>query len=179
MHKITELDNGLRIVTQSMPSLETVAMGFWNFVGARDESINVNGVAHFLEHMAFKGTKSRTAFQIAEEIENVGGDINAYTSNEVTAYHVKLIAEDLNVGINILSDILQNSTFAEEELNRERGVILQEIGMYLDSPDEMIFDYWQEKAFPKQSIGRSILGKTDIIKCISRNEVKNFMESHY
>ena len=94
MIQITTLDNGLRIVTQSMPSLETVAMGFWNFVGARDESINVNGVAHFLEHMAFKGTKSRTAFQIAEEIDNVGGDINAYTSNEATAYHVKLIAED-------------------------------------------------------------------------------------
>ena len=179
MHKITTLENGLRIITQNMQSFETVSMGIWNFVGGRDELEKNNGVAHLLEHMAFKGTKTRNALEIAETIENVGGDINAYTSKEITAYYVKLIAEDLLLGIDILTDILQNSTFAEEELNRERGVILQEIGMYLDSPDEMIFDYWQEKAFPKQSIGRSILGKTDIIKCISRNEVKNFMESHY
>ncbi len=179
MHKLTTLDNGLRIVTQTMPSLETVSMGIWNFIGGRDESENINGVAHLLEHMAFKGTSSRSALEIAETIENVGGDINAYTSKEITAYYVKLIAEDLPLGISILMDILQNSTFAEEELNRERGVILQEIGMYLDSPDEMIFDYWQEKAFPDQPIGRSILGKTDIIKNISRLEVKNFMLSHY
>ena len=179
MHKISTLDNGLRIVTQNMPSLETVSMGIWNSVGGRDELENINGVAHLLEHMAFKGTTKRSALEIAETIENVGGDINAYTSKEITAYYVKLIAEDLSLGIDILTDILQNSIFAEKELNRERGVILQEIGMYLDSPDEMIFDYWQEKAFPNQPIGRSILGKTDIIKNISRDEVKNFMLSHY
>lgn len=179
MHKISTLDNGLRVVTQNMPSLETVSMGIWNSVGGRDELKNINGVAHLLEHMAFKGTTKRSALEIAETIENVGGDINAYTSKEITAYYVKLIAEDLPLGIDILTDILQNSIFAEKELNRERGVILQEIGMYLDSPDEMIFDYWQEKAFPDQPIGRSILGKTDIIKNISRDEVKNFMMSHY
>ena len=98
MHKISTLDNGLRIVTQDMPSLETISMGIWNFVGGRDELAKVNGVAHFLEHMAFKGTTTRTALQIAEAIENVGGDINAYTSSEVTAYHVKLIANDLKRG---------------------------------------------------------------------------------
>ncbi len=179
MIKISTLDNGLRIVTQNMPGLETVSMGIWNFVGGRDELENINGVAHLLEHMAFKGTKSRTALEIAETIENVGGDINAYTSKEITAYYVKLIAEDLPLGINILSDILQNSTFAQDELNRERGVILQEIGMYLDQPDDMIFDYWQEKAYPNQSMGRSILGKTDIIKNITRDQVKDFMMSHY
>tara|TARA_Y100000590_G_C15636182_1_gene983086 strand:- start:226 stop:1479 length:1254 start_codon:yes stop_codon:yes gene_type:complete len=179
MHKISTLENGLRIVTQNMPSLETVSMGIWNFVGGRDELENNNGVAHLLEHMAFKGTNTRNALEIAETIENVGGDINAYTSKEITAYYVKLIAEDLPLGIDILTDILQNSTFAEEELNRERGVILQEIGMYLDSPDEMIFDYWQEKAYSNQPIGRSILGQPDIIKNISRDEVKKFMLSHY
>jgi len=179
MQKISTLDNGLRIVTQNMPGLETVSMGIWNFVGGRDEHENINGVAHLLEHMAFKGTKNRTALQIAETIENVGGDINAYTSKEVTAYYVKLIAEDAPVGIDILTDILQNSSFAEDELNRERGVILQEIGMYLDTPDDMIFDYWQEKAYPNQPMGRSILGKIDIIKNITRDQVKNFMTSHY
>ena len=116
MTKTTTLDNGLRIVTQDMPGLETVAMVIWNSVGGRDELKKVNGVAHFLEHMAFKGTTTRTSKQIAEAIENVGGDINAYTSTETTAYHVRLIADDLPVGIDILTDILQNSTFAEEEL---------------------------------------------------------------
>jgi len=164
MHQITTLDNGLRIVTQNMPGLETVSMGIWNFVGGRDEEEKVNGVAHLLEHMAFKGTTSKSALQIAETIENVGGDINAYTSKEITAYYVKLLADDLPYGIDILTDILQNSTFAEDELNRERGVIIQEIGMYLDTPDDMIFDYWQDKAYPNQPMGRSILGKTDIIK---------------
>ena len=179
MIKITTLDNGLRIVTQHMSGLETVSMGIWNFVGGRDEVENINGVAHLLEHMAFKGTSTRTALQIAETIENVGGDINAYTSKEMTAYYVKLIADDLPLGIDILTDILQNSSFAEDELNRERGVILQEIGMYLDTPDDMIFDYWQEKAYPNQPMGRSILGKTDIIKNITRDQVKDFMTSHY
>ena len=179
MVKITTLSNGLRIVTQNMSGLETVSMGVWNFVGGRDEQENINGVAHLLEHMAFKGTSTRSALQIAETIENVGGDINAYTSKEITAYYVKLIAGDLPLGINILTDILQNSTFAEDELNRERGVILQEIGMYLDTPDDMIFDYWQEKAYPNQPMGRSILGKTDIIKSITRDQVKDFMVSHY
>ena len=179
MIKISTLDNGLRIVTQNMPGLETVSMGIWNFVGGRDESENINGVAHLLEHMAFKGTATKSALQIAETIENVGGDINAYTSKEITAYYVKLIADDLPLGIEILTDILQNSLFSEEELNRERGVILQEIGMYLDTPDDMIFDYWQEKAFPDQPMGRSILGKPDVIKNISRDQVKDFMMSHY
>ena len=179
MPKISILDNGLRVVTQQMSGLETVSMGIWNFVGGRDELENVNGVAHLLEHMAFKGTKTKSALQIAETIENVGGDINAYTSKEITAYYVKLISNDLSLGVEILTDILQNSTFMEDELNRERGVILQEIGMYLDTPDDMIFDYWQEKAFPNQPMGRSILGKTEIIKNISRDQVKDFMMSHY
>jgi predicted Zn-dependent peptidase len=129
--------------------------------------------------MAFKGTSTKNALQIAETIENVGGDINAYTSKEITAYYVKLLADDLHYGIDILTDILQNSTFAEDELNRERGVIIQEIGMYLDTPDDMIFDYWQEKAYPDQPMGRSILGKTEIIKNISRDEVRDFMMNHY
>ena len=179
MINITTLDNGLRIVTQEMPGLETVSMGIWNFVGGRDEIANINGVAHLLEHMAFKGTKTKTALEIAETIENVGGDINAYTSKEITAYYVKLIAGDLPLGINILSDILQNSSFAQDELDRERGVIIQEIGMYLDTPDDMIFDYWQDKAYPNQPMGRSILGKTEIIKTITRDQVKDFMMSNY
>ena len=179
MLKITKLDNGLRVVTQNMPGLETVSMGIWNAVGGRDEVEANNGVAHLLEHMAFKGTLTKNALQIAETIEDVGGDINAYTSKEITAYYVKLLADDLHYGVDILTDILQNSAFAEEELNRERGVIIQEIGMYLDTPDDMIFDYWQEKAFPNQPMGRSILGKSEIIKTITRDQVEGFMKGYY
>ena len=146
MHKITTLDNGLRIVTQNMPGLETAYMGIFNSVGNRDEKKEINGAAHFLEHMAFKGTKTKTALEISDTIENVGGNINAYTSKEITAYTASLLGDDLHYGIDILTDILQNSTFAQEELNRERGTILQEIGMYLDMPASMVDDYFFEKA---------------------------------
>ena len=174
-----KLENGFRIVTEHMPGLRSASIGVWVDAGGRHERPEQNGIAHFLEHMAFKGTTSKSALQIAETIENVGGDINAYTSKEITAYYVKLLADDLPYGIDILTDILQNSTFAEDELNRERGVIIQEIGMYLDTPDDMIFDYWQDKAYPNQPMGRSILGETDIIKNITREQVKDFMYSHY
>ena len=179
MVNITTLDNGLRIVTQNMPGLETVSMGIWNFVGGRDELESINGVAHLLEHMDFKGTTSKTALQISDTIENVGGNINAYTSKEITAYTVSLLGDDLPLGIDILTDILQNSIFDEKELNKERGTIIQEIGMYLDVPASMVGDYFFEKAYPNQAMGRSILGPKDIIEKISRNEIINFMNEHY
>ena len=179
MVNITTLDNGLRIVTQNMPGLETVYMGIFNSVGNRDEKKEINGAAHFLEHMAFKGTTSKTALQISDTIENVGGNINAYTSKEITAYTVSLLGDDLPLGIDILTDILQNSIFDEKELNKERGTIIQEIGMYLDVPASMVGDYFFEKAYPNQAMGRSILGPKDIIEKISRNEIINFMNEHY
>ena len=179
MRKLTTLDNGLRIVTHFMPAVESVTFGVWNSVGCRDEKEDINGAAHFLEHMAFKGTKTKSALQIMEKVESVGGYINAYTSEEVTAYWVKLLASDLNIGIDIITDILQNSTFEKKELERERGVILQEIGMYLDDPAQMVGDYWQRTAFPDQPIGRLILGKKEIIQSIKRENIVKFMESHY
>ena len=179
MRKISTLDNGLRIVSHYMPAVESVTFGVWNAVGCRDENEEINGIAHFLEHMAFKGTKTKSALQIMEKIDSVGGYINAYTSEEITAYWVKLLATDLHIGIDIIADILQNSTFEPKELERERGVILQEIGMYLDDPAQMVGDYWQRTAFPDQPIGRLILGKKEIIKSIQREKIVNFMENHY
>jgi len=129
--------------------------------------------------MAFKGTKTRSALDIAKEVEMVGGAVNAYTSREVTAYYMKVLKEDIGLSIDIISDILQNSAFDPKELDRERGVILQEIGMYLDTPDDVVFDKWQEVAYPNQPMGRSILGKSDIIKTISRDQVEGFMKSYY
>ena len=179
MRKISKLDNGLRIVTHSMPAFESVTFGVFNSVGCRDEHEEINGTAHFLEHMAFKGTKTKSALEIMEKVESVGGYINAYTSEEITAYWVKMLSQDLHIGIDIISDILQNSTFEPKELERERGVILQEIGMYLDTPAHMVGDYWLKTAFPDQPIGRLILGKKEIIKSIEREKIVNFMQSNY
>ena len=179
MRRFSTLANGLRIVTHHMPAFESVTFGVWNNVGSRDEHEEINGVAHFLEHMAFKGTKTKSAKQIAEKVDSVGGFINAYTSEETTAYFVKLLKQNLHVGIDVISDILQNSTFESQELEKERGVILQEIGMYLDDPSEMVGDYWQRTAFPNQSIGRLIIGKKEIIHSIQREKIVNFMQSNY
>jgi len=179
MRKLSTLNNGLRVVTHYMPAFESVTFGVWNNVGSRDEHKEINGAAHFLEHMAFKGTKTKSAKEIAEEVDSVGGFINAFTSEETTAYFVQLLEQNLQVGIDVISDILQNSTFAPEELEKERGVILQEIGMYLDDPSEMVGDYWQRTAFPDQPIGRLVIGKKEIIQSIEREKIVNFMQNNY
>ncbi len=179
MRNLTTLNNGLRIVTHQMSSVKSVTFGVFNDVGSRDETQEINGTAHFLEHMAFKGTKSRSALEIMKTIDDVGGMINAYTSEEITAYYSRLMSEDLHIGVSIITDILQNSIFDPKELERERGVILQEIGMYLDTPLRMIHDYWQKTAYPDQPIGRLILGKKEIIKSIKRETLIEFMNNHY
>ncbi|QHI95373.1 insulinase family protein [Aristophania vespae] len=175
----TTLSNGLRIVTERIERVETVSFGVYVASGSRHENASNNGVAHFLEHMAFKGTKRRTAAQIAEEIENVGGHINAYTARENTAYYVKLLKEDLALGIDILGDILTHSVFSPDEIERERGVILQEIGQANDTPDDIIFDYFQEQAFPNQPMGRPILGSEEIVQSMSRDTLISYMNEHY
>ncbi|MCK7473919.1 MAG: insulinase family protein [Rhodopseudomonas palustris] len=151
--QITKLANGLTVITDPMPHLETAALGVWVDAGARNETESTNGIAHMLEHMAFKGTRSRSARMIAEEIERVGGFINAYTGREQTAYYVRVLKEDVQLGIDILSDILQHSIFDPEELAREKGVVIQEIGQTEDTPDDIIFDRLQATAFPNQSLG--------------------------
>ncbi len=177
--RITKLDNGLRVATEVMPSVQTASVGVWVDVGARYERQDVNGVAHMLEHMAFKGTKRRSARGIAEEIENVGGQLNAYTSKENTAYYARVLADDLPLAVDILADILQNSTFEPEELERERGVILQEIGQTQDTPDDLVFDLFQETAFPDQPLGRSILGPAETVSAMPREALMGYMGEHY
>src|SRR5215471_12834242 len=177
--QLSTLTNGLRVATDSVESVDTVSLGIWIDVGTRHEPAEINGVAHFLEHMAFKGTERRSALAIAEEIEAVGGHLNAYTSRESTAYYAKVLKEDLPLGIDILSDILQNSTFDREELERERAVILQEIGQANDTPDDIIFDYFQERAFPDQAMGRPVLGRPEIIRRLSREAIVRYLRDHY
>ena len=177
--RVTTLDNGLRVVTEDMPWVETVSLGVWVDVGTRNEPAEINGVAHLLEHMAFKGTERRSARAIAEEIETVGGHLNAYTSREQTAFYAKVLKEDVPLGVDLLADILQHSTFDPDELERERTVIIQEIGQALDTPDDVIFDRFQERAYPDQAMGRPVLGEAEIIKTIGREAVAGYMNRHY
>jgi len=177
--EVTKLSNGLRIVTDIMPHVETVTVGVWNDVGSRHERPEQNGLSHMLEHMAFKGTGKRNAREIAEVIEDVGGYLNAYTSREHTTYYARLLKDDLPLGVNVLADILQNSIFEPQELERERGVIIQEIGQANDTPDDIVFDYFQEAAFPDQAVGRPILGTVDLVNSFSRDQLAGYMSDHY
>lgn len=180
MHtQLTTLKNGLRIVTSARPLSETVSLGIWIKTGSAYETKDVNGISHFLEHMVFKETKNRTSLQISEEIENVGGQNNAYTSREFTAFYAKMLKNDAELALDVLSDLVMNPTFPEEELVKEREVVVQEIKQTYDSPDDIIFDYFQEKAFPNQALGRSILGLEDGVRSFQQQTLQNYMKSNY
>ncbi len=173
------LPNGFRIVTEHMPGLESAAIGIWVTAGGRHERPEQNGIAHFLEHMAFKGTETRSTLQIAEAIEDVGGYINAYTSREVTAYYARVLRSDVSLALDVVADILRNPVFDPKEIEVERHVILQEIGQAADTPDDIIFDWLQEKAYPDQPIGRTILGETDRVSGFSKDDLATFVSEHY
>ncbi|TNE35186.1 MAG: insulinase family protein [Alphaproteobacteria bacterium] len=177
--KVTTLDNGLRVISDPMPSLETAAVGVWVDTGARHETEPENGISHVLEHMAFKGTSTRSALDIAEAIEAVGGHLNAYTSRDQTAYFARILKDDVSLAVDILGDILQHSSFDETELMREKEVIVQEIGQTNDTPDDIIFDHLQETSFPDQPIGRSILGTSTGVRGFARETVAGYMKQHY
>jgi predicted Zn-dependent peptidase len=179
MHRLTTLPNGFRIVTEEMPGLASAAVGVWVTAGARHERPEENGIAHFLEHMAFKGTTRRTALQIAEEIEDVGGYINAYTSRETTAYYARVLQADVPLALDVIADIVLNPAFEPREIEVERGVILQEIGQALDTPDDVIFDWLQEASYPDQAIGRPILGAAERVASHGADALRGFVAGHY
>jgi predicted Zn-dependent peptidase len=175
----TELGCGLRVVTDAMPGLETASLGVSFAAGSRHESASEHGLSHLLEHMAFKGTGRRDARAIAESIENVGGDLNAATSVENTAYYAKILREDCGLAMDVLSDILTQSLFDPQELEREKQVILQEIAALQDSPEELVFDLFSAAAFPDQPIGRPILGTPQTVMAFSRGSIQAYLDRHY
>lgn len=177
--EVSRLSNGLTIATETLPHLESVAMGVWVKSGSRNEREDEHGIAHLLEHMAFKGTGKRTALQIATDIEDVGGEINAATSVETTAFYARVLRDDLPLAIDILADILTDSRFDPIELEREQHVILQEIGAAHDTPDDAVFDRFTETAFRHQAIGRSILGTPETVKSFTSQQLHRFMERQY
>ena len=177
--KTTRLTNGVTVVTETMPHLESVALGVWVKSGSRDETAQEHGIAHLLEHMAFKGTHKRSARQIAEEIENVGGEVNAATSTETTAYYARVLKDHVPLAVDILHDILTNSVFDEAELTREKHVILQEIGAANDTPDDVVYDKFTEAAFRDQTIGRPILGTPETVKAFTTDQIRAYLARHY
>jgi predicted Zn-dependent peptidase len=176
---VTRLANGLRIVSHTMPHLETVSLGVWVAAGARNETEREHGISHLLEHMAFKGTTTRSARQIAEEIEEVGGELNAATSLETTAYYARVLKSDEAIALELLADILQNASYAEADLEREREVILHEIAGIQDSPDEIAYDLVQEAAFPGQPVGRPIIGTPESVRRLSTEDLRTFLRCRY
>jgi predicted Zn-dependent peptidase len=177
--EVTRLPSGLTVVTDAMPHLQSASLGVWVGAGCRHEREDEQGISHFLEHMAFKGTKRRTARQIAEEIEAVGGDLNAGTSVEQTAYYARVLRADVPLAFDVLSDILTDPTFEPEELAREKGVIVQEIGAVEDTPDDLIFEYLQGITFPDQPIGRSILGTPETVRAFDARRLRAYLARNY
>ncbi len=178
-YALTTLKSGLRVASEFLPGVESVAVAVSCGVGARYESESENGISHLLEHMAFKGTKTRSARDIAEAFDNIGGQSNAYTSMDMTVYFAKVLKKDTQLAVDILGDIMQNSVFAEEELAREKNVIIQEIAMHFDAPDDLINDYFDETAFPGQPLGRSILSTEERVSAHTREELFRYMDAHY
>ncbi len=177
--EISVLPSGLRVVTERMTHLETASLGVWVGAGSRHEAVHEEGLSHLLEHMAFKGTRRRSARAIAEEIEEAGGDLNAATGVEQTAYYAHVLADDTGLALDILADILTDSTFERDELEREKGVILQEIGAVEDTPDDLVFDLFNTAAFPHQAIGRSILGTPLSVAAFDRGSIEGYLAHHY
>jgi predicted Zn-dependent peptidase len=177
--EVTTLKSGINVVTDTMPHLETASLGVWVASGSRDERRDEHGISHFLEHMAFKGTRRRNARQIAEEIEAVGGDLNAATSAETTAYYARVLKADVPLALDVLADILSDPTFDGQELTREQGVIVQEIGAVADTPDDLIFEHLNALAFPDQPLGRSILGTAKTVRSFHGGTLRDYLGRHY
>jgi predicted Zn-dependent peptidase len=176
---VSALANGLRVVSHEMPHLSTVALGVWVASGARHETLAEHGISHLLEHMAFKGTAERSAQDIAEEIEQVGGELNAATSLDTTCYYSRVLKDDVGLALDILADIIQCSSYADDELEREREVILQEIAATRDSPDDTVYDLFQDAAFPAQPLGRPILGTPESVSRFTGGDLRTFLGRRY
>ena len=179
MIKVSTLKNGIRVVTESLPSVQTVSLGTWVGVGSRYEEKSENGISHFLEHMAFKGTTTRSALDIAKAIEDVGGYINAYTGRDMTGYYVRLLKENMPIGLDIISDIFQHASMDKKELDTEKGVIIQEINMYKDQPDYVVEQNFDATAYPDQPFGRDVGGDPAVIRGMTSKKMLAYMHRQY
>ena len=175
----TVLSNGIRVISEYIDSVYSASLGIWAIAGSQDESRETNGIAHLLEHMAFKGTKNRNAYQIANEIESLGGVLNAFTGKNVTCYYARLMGEHLATGVDVLSDLIKNPQFNNKDLEREKGVIIEEIREIEDTPSDIIHDYFSEQLFPDHPLGRSIQGSVENIRSFTIDQLTEFITNHY
>ena len=179
MYQKTVLPNGVRIITEEIEHVRSAAIGLWVGAGSRDEQEGNQGISHFIEHMFFKGTEHRTARALAESLEAVGGQINAFTTKEYTCYYAKVLDEDLDLAIDVLSDMFFHSLFDEKEVDKEKNVVIEEIKMYEDSPDELIHDLFSEHVWNEHPLGKPILGTEESINSLSREKIMSFLSEHY
>lgn len=175
----TVLSNGIRVISEYVNTVYSVSLGFWMIAGSQNETKETNGLAHLLEHMAFKGTKSRSAFQIAHEIESLGGILNAFTSKVITCYYVRLMSENLDSGVDVLSDLILNPVFDVSELKKEKGVIIEEIKEIEDTPSDIIHDYFAEQLFPDHPVGRPVQGTIENIRLFTTAHLTDFIKNYY
>lgn len=175
----TVLDNGVRIVSEYMPHIRSVSIGIWMLVGSRDESVANNGISHLVEHMVFKGTTNRTAVQIAESLETVGGHLDAFTSKEVTCFNAHVLDEHLELAVDVLSDIVLNPVFPEDEFQKEKSVILREINHTLETPDDLVFEHFYHDVYPAHPLGLQISGTLESVSQLSLDQVRDFVKQHY
>ncbi|KNZ69322.1 peptidase M16 domain-containing protein [Thermincola ferriacetica] len=174
-----QLPNGIRVVTEEIPHVRSVSIGLWVGVGSRDETDENSGIAHFIEHMMFKGTKNRSAKQIAEELDAIGGQLNAFTAKEYTCYYAKTLDEHFPKSLNLLADMFFNSLYDPQEIDKERNVIIEEINMYEDAPDELIHDLFASTLWNNHPLGRSIIGTREVVEKINRADIISFLKTFY
>ncbi|MGL5313359.1 MAG: M16 family metallopeptidase [Peptostreptococcaceae bacterium] len=179
MYKTHVLDNGLTIIGEEIPYLKSIALGLWVNAGSRIENEKNNGVSHFIEHMMFKGTKNRTSKELASEIDNLGGQINAFTSKECTCYYVKLLDSHIDIGIDVISDMILNSLFDESDIDKERSVILEELKMYEDSPEDLAYDLLTEGIYINDSLGMNIVGTVESLQGLNREVLLDYYGKYY
>lgn len=175
----TILPNGVRILTEEIPYFRSVAIGIWVDVGSRDESDEMSGTSHFIEHLLFKGTRNRTAKQIAEALDAVGGQLNAFTTKEYTCYYARVLDEHFDLAVDVLVDMLFNSLFAPQDIERERNVIIEEIKMYEDTPDELVHDVFANALWKGHALGRPVIGCAGAVATLSRESILSYYEKHY
>ncbi len=179
MYKTHTLSNGLTIIGEEIPYLKSITLGVWVNAGSRIENEELGGISHFIEHMLFKGTKNRTSKEIASTIDNLGGQINAFTSKECTCYYVKLLDEHIDIGIDILSDMFLNPLFDEKDIDKERQVIIEELKMYEDSPEDLVYDLLMEGIYKTDALGMNIIGTEESLYNMNRNTIKDYFNKYY
>jgi len=179
MYEIASQENGIRVVTEQVPYAQSVSLGIWVDSGARDETDENAGISHFLEHLLFKGTERRTALEIAEALDAVGGQLNAFTDKEYTCYYAKVLPEHTGLALDVLADMLQNSVLDPEEIDREKDVVLEEIKRHEDTPDELIHDLFLTTLWPGHPLGRSVIGRPEVIESLTRDQILAYLRQHY